>query len=294
MENAVDALKIAFAILVFVIALTLAFSVIGQARATSDIVLALNDKTNYYEYVDENDNNAREKDRVVDFETILPTIYRYAKEQYAVTILNTDGTPIVRYDLYTEGFMSGWDETLKRQQRTGNDSEYNEIQKRISIVDNFIYEQLKDEKPNMSSNPIMDSLVKVSGGIYRSGDLYVGKNVNNISVQSRSVAPWMGNPNTDTIYRIQADLGYKNITTQLPSSERSRYSYSDGSYEQNGVVYKGKKLSDLKNRKFIEKFLEIQTSGETITEQDDNNIQYSLETIKGNKKLEIIYILQEE
>lgn len=294
MENAVDALKIAFAVFVFVIALALTVSIVGQARATSDIILTLNDKTNYYEYVDENENNASNKDRIVDFETILPTIYRYAKEQYAVTILDTDGTPIVRYDLYTEGFMNGWNETIKRQQRTGNDSEYKEIEQRISIVDQFIYEQLKNEKPSMSKTPIMNQLVTISGGIYRSGKLYYGKNINNTNSENRCVAPWMGNPNTDAISRIQADLGYKNITTTVNSSERNKYSYSEGSYERNGVVYQGKNLSKLKNRKFVEKFLEIQTSGTTITEQDDANNEYSLETVKGNKKLEIIYILQEE
>lgn len=290
MENAVDALKLAFAVFVFVIALALAVSVVGQARATSDIILSLNDKTNYYEYVDKSENNAGgtgdkiEKDRIVDFETILPTIYRYAKEQYAVTILDEKGVPIVRYDLYTEGFMSGWDETLKRQQRTGNDSAYSEIQKRISSVDDFIYKELKDNISSMSKTPIMDSLVKISGGEYKSGDLYKGKNINNSSIHS--VAPWMGDPNTDTIYRIQADLGYKIPTTQN--------AYQDGLYEKNGVIYEGKNLSDLKKRKFKEKFLEIQTSGTTITKQDDNNIEYSLETVKGNKKLEIIYILQKE
>ena len=51
MENAVDALKIAFSVLVFVIALALAVSVVGQARATSDIILSLNDRTNYYDHV---------------------------------------------------------------------------------------------------------------------------------------------------------------------------------------------------------------------------------------------------
>lgn len=293
MENAVDALKIAFAVLVFVIALALTFSIVGQARATSDIILALNDKTNYYDYVEQSDNNATEKDRIVDFETILPTIYRYAKEQYAVTILDTDGTPIVRYDLYTEGFMGGWDETLKRQQRSKNDSEYNEIQKRISIVDDFIYKELKKDKVNIKSEtPIMDSLVKILNGIYTSGDLYEGKNVNNKTI--KSVAPWMGNPDKDAIYRIQADLGNKKITTTIePPDEERNYSYDDiGSYERNGIVYKGKDLSKYKGRKFKEKFLEIQTSGTTLIETGDDNVEYSLETVKGNKKLEIIYILQ--
>lgn len=277
MENAVDALKLAFAVLVFVIALTLTFSIVGQARVTSDIILALNDKTNYYEYVEENEVNAKNKgkDRIVGFDTILPTIYRYAKEQYAVTILDTDGTPIVRYDLYTEGFMSGWDETLKRQQRTGNDSEYEEIQKRIEIVDDYIRSELNK---NATDKPIWDSLVKESSGIYTAGTLYKGSNINNNSI--KSVAPWMGDPNRDTILRIKADLG-----TALENNNK---------YIKNGVTYIGKNLSQYKNRTFIEKFLEIQTSGKTIIEKDEDNdnIEYSLETIKGNKKLEIIYILQ--
>ncbi len=48
MENAVDALKIAFGVLVFVIALTVAFALLSQAKATSDIMLFASDKTNYY------------------------------------------------------------------------------------------------------------------------------------------------------------------------------------------------------------------------------------------------------
>ena len=97
MENAVDALKIAFAVFVFVIALALALAVIGQVRTTSDVVLALGDKTNAYEYVEVNENNANNEDRIVGFETILPTIYRYPSEQYAVTILDENGNPIFVY-----------------------------------------------------------------------------------------------------------------------------------------------------------------------------------------------------
>ena len=59
---------------------------------------------------------------------------------------------------------------------------------------------------------------------------------------------------------------------------------------QQYIIYnpnREKKLKNYENSKFIEKFIEITTNGETVT--DDG---YSLETIKGNKKLEIIYILQ--
>ena len=62
---------------------------------------------------------------------------------------------------------------------------------------------------------------------------------------------------------------------------------SGAEYVRNNIIYKGKNLMQYKDRKFIEKFIEVQTSGETVT--DGNN---SLETIKGNYKLEIIYIMQ--
>lgn len=270
MENAVDALKIAFAVFIFVIALTLAFSVVGQARATSDTVLALNDKTSLYDYVDESESNAKTKDRIVGFETILPTIYRYAKEQYAVTILQADGKPIVRYDLYTEGFMGNWDTILKEVRKAGETTTYTEIKNRIAEVDRVI------EDETGKTNAIWNSLVTSDN---YPGELYSGinqnlSNNNNNNNNNVAVAPWMGDPNTDVIDRIKADI--------------------DGSiYEKNNIEYSGKNLNQFKDKKFKEKFIEIQTSGTTITEQDEeNNIEYSLETVRGNKKLEIIYILQ--
>lgn len=50
MENASDALKMAFAIFVFVIALTIVFSLISKVKETADAILLNSDKTNYYEW----------------------------------------------------------------------------------------------------------------------------------------------------------------------------------------------------------------------------------------------------
>ena len=50
MENASDALKMAFAIFVFVIALTIVFSLITKVKETADAILLNSDKTNYYEW----------------------------------------------------------------------------------------------------------------------------------------------------------------------------------------------------------------------------------------------------
>lgn len=50
MENAADALKMAFAVFVFIIALSIVFSLIGNVKETADTVLYYADKTNYYEW----------------------------------------------------------------------------------------------------------------------------------------------------------------------------------------------------------------------------------------------------
>lgn len=252
MENAVDALKVAFGVLVFAIAITLTFSVIGQARATSDVIFKLNDKMEYYEYATAEDYNAVEN-RIVNLETLLPTIHRYAKEQYAVTIFDTNGVPIVRYDLYTEGFMGNWNEVIKKVGLGDPDAirTYNEVKERLDQVQYIVNRELGTN---------VNMMEQLQTNLYRGTSRVSSVNI---------VAPWMGEPDTDTQDRIVCDMT------------------SNGTYTKNQVTYYGKNLLQYKNRKFKEKFIEIATSGETITEGNE-----SIETIRGNKKLEIIYILQ--
>ncbi len=258
MENVVDALKIAFGILVFVIAITLALSVIGQARATSDIVFFFNDKTEFYDYAT-TENVEHTEDRIVGMNTILPTIHRYAKEQFAVTIYDSNGTPIVRYDLWTENFMPNWDQTLKDMNSTNSYIKneaiktYNGLKDRLQRVQNVVNTTLGlDANKEFKMNDLL-KLYKVKSDANISG-IQVG-------------APWLGD-NEKILARVKHDM----VGTD---------------YINNMITYKGKNLKQYKDRKFKEKFLEISTSGETITDEEN-----SLETIKGNKKLEIIYILQ--
>ena len=92
---------------------------------------------------------------------------------------------------------------------------------------------------------------------------------NNITL----VAPWIGDANNDILQRIKADM-----------VSGGTYKKQYGSYD---IIYYGKNLMQYQNRKFKEKFVEIATSGQKITDGND-----SIETIKGNNRLEIIYILQ--
>ena len=47
MENATDALKMAFAVLIFVIALSITFILIGYTKETADTILSYSDRTSY-------------------------------------------------------------------------------------------------------------------------------------------------------------------------------------------------------------------------------------------------------
>ncbi len=253
MENAVDAIKIAFGIFIFVIALALAVSVIGQARATSDIIFHMNDKTEFYEYIKDGDVNAEE--RIVGINTVIPTIHRYAQEDIAVSIYYKDGTPIVRYDLWTEGFMANWDEIVRLKEGVTKET-YNQIEARLRIIQGIVNETLKKYGENVSEDMDVESIIDKFYTVTSDFN-------NNI----KHGAPWSGH--TDKVFeRIKADMVGENV-------------------ESNNIKYQGKDLSRYKDKQFIEKFVEITTSGEVITEDD-----YSLETIKGNKKLEIIYIMQ--
>lgn len=103
MENAVDALKIAAAVLVFVIALTIAFALLSQAKATSDIMLFASDKTNYYTYSNKAENPAG---RIVGADVVISSLYRYYKESVVVRVYDKNNTLIEEFNTETDGGLS--------------------------------------------------------------------------------------------------------------------------------------------------------------------------------------------
>ena len=143
MENAVDALKMAFAIFVFIMALSLTIYMFTMARETSDIVLQSSDVTALMEYTEVSDMIG--EDRIVGLETIIPTLYKYYKENYTVIFLDTDGTPLELYetqtnvDLWSTGYTNRYydnnkdvkvcsfdvdEETRRHEPWTGNTNYY--------------------------------------------------------------------------------------------------------------------------------------------------------------------------
>ena len=85
MENAVDGLKLAFAVLLLTMALSLTIAFFSKARTTAEMVLRSSDKTVYYDYTSYSIPQDTSGNRIVWYETIIPTLYKYDKERYKVT-----------------------------------------------------------------------------------------------------------------------------------------------------------------------------------------------------------------
>ncbi len=104
MENATDALKIAFAVIAFTIALSVAMIMFTKLNETSSFIISSTDNTKYYEYEGADINKTS---RIVGLETIIPTLYKYYKENYTVIFLNEQGNPLGLYKTNTEKYLWG-------------------------------------------------------------------------------------------------------------------------------------------------------------------------------------------
>lgn len=105
MENAADALKMVLGIFMFVLGLSLFFFMINQVKATSDVVLFMSDKTNFYD-MDKLQSNSAIEDRIVGLETVIPNIYAYSRENTGITIIDKDakaGYKFIRYSTVDDG-----------------------------------------------------------------------------------------------------------------------------------------------------------------------------------------------
>lgn len=86
MENAAEALKMAAFVLIFVMALTISINAFGEVRQASQAILDNQDREYDYTYVEENKDESGKPvtERIVNAETIVPSIYKAYKENYKI------------------------------------------------------------------------------------------------------------------------------------------------------------------------------------------------------------------
>lgn len=118
-ENATSAINMAFAVFILVIALSLAIYMFSMVASTSEALVFYSDSTVYYDNVelvkscsscgelnssknlhcdkcgavfnlDAENSLIKGTSRIVSAETIVPTLYRYYKENFCVKICDAD------------------------------------------------------------------------------------------------------------------------------------------------------------------------------------------------------------
>ena len=92
MENAVEALKIAFAVMMFVVALSLSISSLSQASSAVDAIINLNDRETEYTYVEPTSSN-----RTVGVETVVTSMYKAYQESFDIYFYKSNGDPLIIY-----------------------------------------------------------------------------------------------------------------------------------------------------------------------------------------------------
>lgn len=105
MDDVVQAISIAFACIVFVIALSVSMYMFSQVTTTAEALSLYADSTIYYDNVElvEDETGKRGTERIVSAETIIPTLYRYHKENFCVKIYDADNKLIQIFDVKLEG-----------------------------------------------------------------------------------------------------------------------------------------------------------------------------------------------
>ena len=169
MENAVDALKMAGAVLMFVIALSVSIVAFGQAREAADVILEYKDRETVYidgDYYYE----ASGFERTVSIETIIPSIFRAYNEQYKIVF---EG---LTEPLYT--YKNSRNQTFERYSL---DSDYDnniinsndKTQGYTTFLNAIIYGK-KEDKFDMWYNTSNRTVILPSQSLY---DILIGKEI---------------------------------------------------------------------------------------------------------------------
>ena len=113
MENAEKAIMMAFAVIILVFALAIAINMFSKVTVTSEHLAFYADSTIYYDNVELEASSYSDehiKDgtvRIVNAETIIPTLYRYYKENFCVKIYDASNNLIQIFDVNLEGKVHG-------------------------------------------------------------------------------------------------------------------------------------------------------------------------------------------
>lgn len=176
MENAAEALKMAAAVLIFVLALSISINSFSEVRQTSQTILNYRDREYETTYVEDNGST----ERLVGAETIIPSIYKIYQENYKI-IFNINSIGYLYKKKITEGEKKGQDEGINyidlQKEVLGNESEkqrfiqailygVNSFEGKSDVVKEFKNLGIEFNNPNGIFEIIKNKKYKESLGVY--------------------------------------------------------------------------------------------------------------------------------
>ena len=176
MENAAEALKMAAAVLIFVLALSISINSFSEVRQTSQTILNYRDREYETTYVEDNGST----ERLVGAETIIPSIYKIYQENYKI-IFNINSIGYLYKKKITEGEKKGQDEEINyidlKKEVLGNESQkqrfiqailygVNSFEGKSDVEKEFKNLGIEFNNPNGIFEIIKDKKYKESLGVY--------------------------------------------------------------------------------------------------------------------------------
>ncbi len=284
MDNAERALMMAFSVIVLGIALALAMFMFSSITVTSEQLTFYTDSTAYYDNVQltkvcsacskvnpydigncegcnaifpdiTDDGIQNGTTRVVGAETIIPTLYRYYKENFCVKIYDATNNLIQIFDVNLEGKVHG----------ANGDTQADDDSDDPTHIRNYAY-NIVYNRPNVASRSIQ-------GYKYKPSD--------NIDIPYFMFgAPWLGS--TESVkarvdYFVNGKAGYIN---------NSYVNYIDNAFYNARIDTK----PDGSKYQFTERFINYSYSGQKMITEDGDEL---VTGEKSKDKIVIIYTLMD-
>ena len=254
MENGVEAIRMGFSMFIFALALTTAMYIFSICGNTAQAIVYYTDESNFYDNISLSEDNPNKitTSRYVGFDTVIPTLYRYYKENFCVKIYDKSDIN------YEEELPNG---------------------RLIQVFDITLENKVNAAYSKTNGNPSMGS-----------EEYYLLKTYGKDSLTNLFGAPW--NVNSLEYAKKRVDLfingsvGYINNVkvNYLDSGVRPTNSLTPANlkyYLKNSDLYKIK-----------EEFVKYNYSGDTISVGEGDNIETLTGNKIPDTKIEITYTIE--
>ena len=256
MENGVEAIRMGFSMFIFALALTTAMYIFSICGNTAQAIVYYTDESNFYDNISlaTSDPNAITTSRYVGFDTVIPTLYRYYKENFCVKIydktditLNPDEFPNGRliqiFDITTE----------------------NKVNAAYKRTNGNLYSATKEERFLLETYG-KDSLTNMFGAPW---------NVNALVYAKKRVDLFI-NGSVGYINNVKVDYSYNGRPGTSSNPPNLKFYMQD--------------LRDL--IKIKEEFVKYNYTGDTISVGEGDNIETLVGNKIPDSKIEITYTIE--